>query len=155
MAEAQAEACRIVRQAAAFLARQGQRHVAVGTDQIGGVAQQAGVFGGFVPAKAVQRQAEGVRFRFQARAAGAVDMQLPVHRLQRVEIIVIGIAHPGQPVATKDLAGAACTQHALLVVDLHLREGLEHGAPRGRKAGQEGEYMRQQPVSHQLAAGAF
>ena len=71
---------------------------------------------------------------------GAMDMHLPIERLERREVVGFGL-HPGQPVSALDAAGSTLAQVAPAVFDPRLRDGAEK-EPAHRRQPQELQVVR-------------
>src|SRR5450432_1931928 len=87
----------------------GKGHVTVGPEQIERVAGKARILIFRPPAEIVQRQISRRAPGGKPGTDGAIDMDLPIHGGQRLEIIRAIGPHPWQAIAALDTPGCAAT----------------------------------------------
>src|SRR5207244_1677916 len=104
----------------------GERHVAVGADEVERIARNAVLLGHVAPWEGVQRQSQRRARLWQSVAWFSVDVRLPLERLEWGEVV----RDPREPIAAVDFAGAAGAERAFAILDLDLRERAEEEAAR-------------------------
>src|SRR5258705_13761968 len=135
--ETQAAAIEVALQARGALQRIGKRHVPVGAHQVARAAGQAGARSRLAPLELVQRES--------ARGAGlgegpsrlAMNVHLPIQRLQRREVVALRSLYPREPISAVHAPGLTLAELALAVLDRCLRDHAEHVPPPRREAKQQ------------------
>ena len=114
--------------------RIGKADVAVGTDEIEGVAPHSGMPRLWSPSEHMQGNASlGARLG-KPRIAITINVGLPIDGFERHEVIAIARSISGSPwqaVAASDRAGPPFAQAAVPIVDRRLRDRAEHEAAHG------------------------
>ena len=103
----------------------GQRHIAVGPQQIKRIAGKPRRLIFRSPAERVQRHVVIPAPCRECWAGRAVEMDLPIHAGERSKIVGAIDPHPGQAIAAMHLPGCAAAQRTAAIIQHHLRDGPE------------------------------
>jgi hypothetical protein len=87
--------------------RIGERHIGVRSEQVDGISRQAGRLVFPPPVEYVQRHTVAVAPVRQFGPRRTIDMDLPGHRREGLEIVLSVYRDPRQPVPAVDMTGGA------------------------------------------------
>ena len=133
----------------------GAADVAVRADEIGAIALEAGFVRFVGPRKFVERE---VKFSSEGTNFGsglAVDMKLPIERLERVEIAgAVSERNPWEAVATAKCIGIASTERTVAILDGDLRGETEKIFASGGELNESREDVGKEETTDELGEEA-
>src|SRR5579862_701165 len=140
----------IARERFGCILRGGERNVAIGAQQIGGVTLDRKPR---LPAKDAQRQilfAAPARQRLRSRP---VHLALPAGARQRLVVVMPVEGHPRHAIPAMHLGGPALTDRTVAVIECQLSNGAEQELARGLNPEYTRRDERCKPGAHQCRDG--